>query len=282
MMTFATLVLTGLSLVAQAQAPEDAPKGLRVDLGGEATLFVPEGYRPPDGVFDVVMHLHGATKVVEPALVAAKWPALLIEFNRKGLSSVYTAPFRDPALFPRLLDRTLGALAEAKLAEKPKLGRVTVSAFSAGFGGVRELLKVPEHFERINALVLADSLYCGYEGDPAARVVDPRLIAGFRAFAIKAAEGKKVMVVTHSAQVPDGYASTTETADDLLKTVAGVATVAKLDRGDGWVQAREFRKAGLVVMGFEGVGPEDHMRHLRRIATVWEVAREALNPPLKE
>lgn len=272
-MTFAPFLLTGLALLAQSKPVEDAPAGRRIDLGDEATLFVPEGYRPRDGAVDVVLHLHGAPGVIERALVDAKWPAVLIEFNRKGLSSVYTRPFADKALFPRLLESTLRSLSEAKLVEAPKLGRVAVSSFSAGFGGVRELLKVPEHFERIDVLILADSLYCGYEGDPAARKVDPRLMAGFREFARQAASGSKTMVLTHSAQVPEGYASTTETADDLLKIVGGEATPGRVDRGDGWVQVREFRRGGMVVLGFEGVGPEDHMRHLRRIATTWEIAK---------
>ncbi len=272
-MSLAPILLTSLALIAQAKADPISAAGRRFDLGDEATLFVPDGYRPREGLVNVVLHLHGAPSVIESALVDAKWPAVLIEFNRKGLSSVYTKPFADRTLFPRLLDRTLKAFAEAKLADAPRLGKVAVSSFSAGFGGVRELLKVPEHFERIDTLILADSLYCGYEGDPAAKKVDPALMAGFREFARKAASGSKTLVVTHSAQVPEGYGSTTETADDLIEVVGGKPTPARVDRGSGWVQVREFRKGGLVVLGFEGVGPEDHMRHLRRIATIWELGQ---------
>ena len=46
----------------------------------------------------------------------------------------------------------------------------------------RELLKVPEHFARIDTLVMADSLYAGYEGDPSLHHVDPALMEGFRRF----------------------------------------------------------------------------------------------------
>jgi hypothetical protein len=268
-MTIPSLLLTGLALVAQAKPVDDGPPGRRIDLGGEATLFIPEGFQPREGVVDVVLHLHGAPRVIEAALVDSKWPAVLIEFNRKGLSSVYAAPFADRTLFPRLLDGAIRSMSEPK----PKLGKVAVSSFSAGFGGVRELLKVPEHFERIDTLIMADSLYCGYEGDPKDRKVDPRLMVGFRAFALKAASGSKTLVVTHSAQVPEGYGSTTETADDLLRAVEAKATLARVDRGDGWVQVREARQGGLIVLGFEGVGPEDHMRHLRRIATTWGMAK---------
>ncbi|WP_435011111.1 hypothetical protein P12x_002409 [Tundrisphaera lichenicola] len=270
-MTTATWLLSALTLLAQAKDAPSTP-GQRIDLGGEATLFVPEGYRPSNGEVDVVLHLHGASSVVEPALVAQEGPAVLIEFNRKGLSSVYTAPFSDRTLFPRLLDRAIQSLKERGIVPEPKLGRVTVSSFSAGFGGVRELLKVPEHVARIDTLIMADSLYAGYEGDPADRVVDPKLMADFRAFAILAASGEKTMVLTHSSQVPQGYASTTETADDLLRAVEGVAKTDRVDRGGGWVQTRSFRRGNLTILGFEGAGPEDHMRHLRRIADLWKVA----------
>ena len=269
-MTAPTLLILAATLLAQG----GPPAGPRAEIGDEATLFIPEGYRPAGGVVDVVLHLHGAPGVVEKALVDAKWPAVLIEFNRKGLSSVYAKPFSDRALFPRLLDNALKAARERLATPDARLGRVTVSSFSAGFGGVREILKVPEHAARIDALVMADSIYAGYAGDPALKRVDPALMAGFRDFAAKAAAGSKVMVVTHSAQVPEGYASTTETADDLIRAVGGEAAPGRVDRGGGWAQSRESRKGGLLVRGFEGVGPEDHMRHLRRIAETWAWARE--------
>src|SRR5262249_10322895 len=155
-----------------------------------------------------VLHLHGAPSVNEPALVATSWRAVLIEFNRKGLSSVYTKPFSDPELLPSLLEKTRKAIAKEGLVTDPEIGRVTVSSFSAGFGGVREMLNVPAHFRRIDALYMADSLYCGYAGDASKREVDPEKMSGFLRFAQEAAAGRKTLVLTHSAQVPDGYAST--------------------------------------------------------------------------
>jgi hypothetical protein len=199
---------------------------------------------------------------------------VLVEFNRPGLSSVYTKPFSDAGLFNRLLDAALKAIAAKGLAEHPKLGRVIVSSFSAGFGGVREMLKVPATFERIDVLILADSLYSGYAGDPAARQVDPGLMAGFERFAREAAAGRKTMLLSHSAQVPGGYASTTETADFLIAALGGAPERLDRDRGDGWQQTRRFRRGRFEVLGFEGAEAADHMRHLRRIGLLWERARE--------
>lgn len=264
----AALVTTTM-MMAAAPAP---PEGRRIDLPDDARLFVPAGYRPEDhgGRFDVLLHLHGAPEVVEAALVEIGAPAVLVEFNRKGLSSVYARPFGDdPGLFPRLLENTRAALKTAGLADDPALGRVVVSSFSAGFGGVREMLKVPEHFDRIDGLVMADSIYAGYTGDPAASRVDPKLMEGFARFARGAAEGNKTFVLSHSAQVPGGYASTTETADFLLAAVGGAATPDDTDRGDGWRQTRRFQRGGFLVLGFAGAEGADHMRHLRRIDQLW-------------
>ncbi len=266
--------------VCSTQLPE-APPGLRVDLG-TATLFVPEGYRPEDGRFNLVLHLHGAPAIVEQALVTNGWPAALVIFNRKGLSSVYSGPFSDPALFPGLLDQPLRAIEQAGLAEKARLGRVVVSAFSAGFGGVREMLKVPEHFERIDAIVLADSLYCGYEGDPEAKRLDPTKMAGFRRFAREAAAGRKAMLVTHSALIPEGYASTAETADDLIRTVGGHPEATQADWGDGWTLTRRFQRGRLVVLGFAGTTGPDHLRHLRGLDRIWKALPDPFATGAKE
>ena len=250
----------------------DPPAGRRAGLEIEgATLFVPEGYKPgPGGVVDVVLHLHGATSVIEPALVDAHWPAVLIAFNRKGLSRVYTEPFSDPKLFPRLLDAAQSALKNLSVADAPKIGRVVISSFSAGFGGVRAMLKTPEHFARIDGLIMADSIYCGYTGDPKDHRVDPALMDGFRRFALEAAAGRKTMLITHSALIPPGYASTAETANFLVEAVGGKPEPAKVAWADTWTQTSGFSKGRFVVLGFAGTGAADHMSHLRQINKLWK------------
>lgn len=266
------MIRLSLFLMTVLAATADPPMaGRRIDLG-EASLFVPDGYQPVRGQVDVVLHLHGAASVVERAIVQSKPRSVLILFNRKGLSSVYAGPFSDPGLFTRLLAKTLAALKGEGLVKDPHLGQVVVSSFSAGFGGVREILGVPEHFARINGLILADSLYAGYLGDPARRQIDPAKMANFRRFAAEAAAGRKFMVVTHSAQVPAGYASTTETADDLIRSVGGKPAAAVEEWSQDWHLTRRTARGGFLVLGFAGTGPEDHMRHLRNIGLIFRAA----------
>lgn len=258
-----------LALVLIAESPRAAPDGQRTELR-DAVLFIPRDYRPQNDVVDVVLHLHGAASVIEPALVEAKWNAVLIEFNRKGLSRVYAEPFSDKALFPRLLDGALEQIKQKKLSKNPRIGKVILSSFSAGFGGVRELLKVPEHFARIDAIVMADSLYCGYTGDPAKKQVDPKLMEGFERFARESAAGRKRLLLTHSAQVPEGYASTTETADFLIGRLDGTPRATRVAWDPDWNQTREFSSGGMLVLGFEGTDAAAHMKHLRNIGRLWK------------
>jgi hypothetical protein len=258
----------------------DDALGRRIDLDG-AVLFVPSGRTFGSGPVDVLLHLHGASATIEPAFVAAGWPGVLIEFNRNGLSSVYSTPFRDPTLLTSLIEKTMAALRREKMAAEPRPGRLVLSTFSAGFGGAREVLKNQADVARINTVILADSLYCGYEGEPRAHRVDAALMAPFRAFADQAARGEnqKTMLLTHSSQVPEGYASTTETADDLIARVEARDEKETGTWPDDFRPTRRLARGRFVVLGFDGERPEDHLRHLRKIAVLWAEAKRLMDRP---
>lgn len=259
--SYAALVILGLF-----QNPE--ADGRRSVLPGGGTVLVPSDL-PESGPIDLVIHLQGAVEAVDRALEESGWTAVAVVVNEPGLSSAYARPFSDPDRFPTLLDEARIAIAERVPGVDLDGGRLIVSSFSAGFGGVRELLQQPEAVDQIDALVLADSLYCGYEGDPADRRLDPEKMAGFRRFAIEANAGRKAMLVSHCALIPDGYGSTAETADDLVRHVGGSFEDLDEDLGDGWRLSRRFERGSLRVLGFEGTEGEDHLRHLRRLGELW-------------
>ena len=117
---------------------------------------------------------------------------------------------------------------------------------------------------------MLDSIYCGYTGNPSDHKVDPALMDGFRRFALEAANSRKTFLLTHSEQVPEGYASTTETADYLIDAVGGKASGSKTDWGQGLTQTRIASKGKFVVIGFAGKEGDDHMKHLRQVAKLWK------------
>src|SRR5262249_30308553 len=141
----------------------DEPKGARVQLT-DGRLFIPDGFKPgEDGAVDLTLHLHGAEAATEVNFIRARRPGVLVTVVLKGLSSVYTERFKEPKVFARILSETQAELAKRGFA-KTRWRFVTVSSFSAGYGGVREMLKDDTTFARIDAIVLADSLYAGYVG----------------------------------------------------------------------------------------------------------------------
>lgn len=263
------MLAVAMLVAAGAQAAETAARQLRA---GPAVVTLPAAWRERGPEVPVWLHLHGAPETTAAAFAGSGSPGILITVTLPGLSKVYADFFAEPGRLARLLEETAAAIRAEAPGGEWKYGPLTVSAFSAGFGGVRALLREPADFERIGTLVMADSIYCGYAGDAAAKQVDPALMAGFLRFAEAAAEGKKRFVLTHSEQVPEGYASTTETADYLLAKLGGTRTFEAQEWNHGLKLRSSFTRGRLDVLGFAGTAAEDHLRHLRGIGDFWDRA----------
>jgi hypothetical protein len=143
-------------------------------------------------------------------------------------------------------------------------GRVFVSSFSAGYGAVRAILKREPGM--VDGVLLLDGLHTDY--------VPPRVVLadggkvngekmkGFVRFARMAAAGDKRMVITHSEIFPGTYASTTETADYIMREL-GLKREAVLKWGPGGMQqTSDTREGRLEIRGFAGNSAPDHMDHL--------------------
>ena len=271
------VALAGVCSLRLAGATPLEFKQLRV---GAAVVSLPAHWTTLAAELPVWLHLHGAPATVEAQFGVAGAPGVLVNLTLPGLSKVYADHFADAAVFEKLLREVETALRAESNAKPWRAGRVTVSSFSAGFGGVRQLLRQPAAFKRIHTLVMADSIYCGYVGDAAKRQVDPELMAGFLAFARSASEGQKRMLITHSRQRPEGYASTTETADYLIQQLGGVRSFETQEWGGGLQVVSSYSRGSFDVFGFDGETADDHMRHLRAIGTLFErvLPLDALKP----
>jgi hypothetical protein len=272
MLAVLRVTLALLTLGAAAAEPV-AFKQLRV---GKAVVSLPAHWRTLAPEIPIWLHLHGAPATVESQFAAIAAPGVLVNLTLPGLSKVYADHFAEPRVSLELLRDVETALRAEGMSESLRLGRLTVSSFSAGFGGVRQLLRQPEAFERIGALVMADSIYCGYTGELAERRVDPELMSGFLRFAQLAAEGKRRLLITHSRQVPEGYASTTETADYLIRQLGGerVPVNPAAEWAGGLRLLSRFQRGQVEILGFEGDAPDDHMRHLRAIGAFFRLVSE--------
>ena len=168
----------------------------------------------------------------------------MLTVNLGAASDVYREPFTDPAKFKKLIG-------EAEAASGVKFRTIVLSSFSAGYGGIREILRDKSNWPLITSVILADSLYAdyGHEAD------DLGPFLGY-------IQSGKRLVMTHSELYPGTYESTFEAADWLIAKM-NMKRKAVLKWGPiGMQQLSEASHGNFIVLGFAGNTADDHIDHL--------------------
>jgi len=207
------------------------------------------------GEFDVVFYFHGHDPA-RKGWVQVMNGVVLVGVTLGVGSGVYENTFRDPSAFERLLKSVEAAMAEHSGNPKAHARRIALTSWSAGYGAIEEILQQPLGRERVDSVILLDGLHCDYAGDGFVEAT----LAPFVRFAHEAADGKRLMVVSHSSIVPPGYASTTETANFLIHEVGGHPRAAKARTADpmGLELGSRFDQGGFHVRGYAGNAELDH------------------------
>ncbi len=233
--------------------------GRRVDLKAlkGARLFINPNVNPNKPV-PLLVHFHGAPWLVERHVAFYLRKAALITVQLGASSSVYRRPFENAELFPNLLHE-----AADELHLKRGWSSIAVSGFSAGYGAVREVLRQPENFSKVNHVLLLDGMHTSYvpAGKPVADggAIDAAGLDSFIAFGKEAVAGKKIFVVTHSEIFPGTYASTTECADYVLSAL-NLKLRPQLRAGPiGMQQLSAVDVKGFHVRGYAGNSAPDHV-----------------------
>jgi hypothetical protein len=236
--------------------------GRRVELKSlpGATLFTTARVNPNKPV-PLLVHFHGAPWLIETHIARYLPKVALVTVQLGAGSSAYRRPFERSELFRELLDE-----AGKALGIKRGWSSITLTGFSAGYGGIRQILRQPEYFALVNNVLLLDGMHTSYspEGKPIAEggVILASDIDVFVNFAREAAAGKKSFVITHSEIFPGAYASNTETADYLLAQLA-LKRRLKPARGPmGMQQLSSLDKRGLHLRGYAGNTARDHVDFL--------------------
>jgi len=271
-----------------AGEPADAHlvRSWRAPLAGGLLTF-PPSFHSQDGRYDLIIHLNGNTDLVEESYGYAGVNAVVMILNLGVGSGVYEDRFADPAAFTLILDRVRSTLAERGL-KNGRLGRVAVSGWSSGYGGVIKLLQHEAVFDRVDAVMLLDAIHCGYTtiDDGTARghiQLKNDQIEPIRRFARRAVAGTAMLSITHSEIETYGYLDAHKTTDLMLEAVGLVRspTVKEQPMPDlrsmvgvmpkaMMVPLRpltEVHKGGLHVRGYDGNGPITHMLHLVQMST---------------
>lgn len=230
-------------------------------------VWIPDAARTRDTV-DVVIHFLGAAWLPEQAVAAAAPGDVAVVLNLGAGSGVYDRSFRDPAAFDSLLTNVQREVGAAS-ARPVQLGQITLSAFSAGHGAVRAILREPRHFARVDAVLLLDGMHTSYV--PERKVLadggtlDTTNLVAFRDFARAAMNGEKRFLVTHSEIFPGTFASTTETADWLLHSL-GLRRTPVVEWGPrGMQQLSEVQSGRFELRGYAGNSAPDHIDQLHAL-----------------
>jgi hypothetical protein len=232
--------------------------------GKPVELLVPN-VPPPRDSLDLVVHFHGAAWLPHQAVAGLGADIISAVVNLGAGSGTYHRAFEDPAVFDSLV---VGVTREVSsvLGRRARIGHVTLAGFSAGHGAIRAILREPRHFARIDVVLLLDGMHTSYipEGTvlAAGGALDTTNLVAFAAFARAAIRGEKRFLVTHSEIFPGTFASTTETADWLLRAL-GLQRTPVLQWGPrGMQQVSEVRAGRFELLGFAGNSAPDHVDHL--------------------
>jgi len=238
------------------------------------------GGHTADMGYDVMIHFHGHSPVRKTLVQVAR--GMVYVGIDKGLGSgPYSDAFGNPDVFNGLLKSVEAALKKHSGDSRAHIRHLTLSAWSAGYGAVNEILKYGD--ERIDAVVLLDGLHAAW--NPAARSHDAGLSSlsslplqpTFR-FAKKAAAGEKIFIFTHSEVVPETYPSTRQTADLLLAEL-GVTRAAVFPGEERFGQTSAADEKGFHLWGFRGSNEHAHCSHIPHIERALHMLEEAWHTP---
>ncbi|MEM9877216.1 MAG: hypothetical protein AAF928_20125, partial [Myxococcota bacterium] len=245
-------------------------------VGGHI-LYVPEHLSAPDGAFDLLVAFHTHRPILFESVERAGLNAVVANVNLGEGAGRYERVFSHPTAFATLLANVLPEL-EARGLARPRVRRVGLLSWSAGFGAVRNILAQP-HADRVDFVAVLDGLHAHLIPETTTRLF-PADLDVYVEFAERAIGGEAAFIVTHNHIVPEAMpiASVTRTTDAVLRRLGLqrkpahlVVTPPRLDANDGvYSDAHTFaleletevRRGGLTVLGFAGRDEEAHICHL--------------------
>ncbi len=213
----------------------------------------------------LVLHFHGAAWIPERAVAALPTDAVSAVVNLGAGSGAYDRAFGDPHAFGRLVDDVARVVARSG-GVAVRTDAVVLTAYSAGHGAVRAILRDSASLARVAAVLLLDGMHTAYVPERTVLAeggaLDTTNLVALADFARAAVAGRTRMLITHSEIFPGTFASTTETADWLLGAL-GLARTPVLRWGPrGMQQLSEAAAGAFVLQGYAGNSAPDHVDHL--------------------
>lgn len=205
----------------------------------------------------LVIHLHGDEPVRRELIESGQ---------RFALYAITLGPDEGyaPLFAARGLERMVAEVETVLGARGARVGKVVLSAWSAGFVGVGAAL-AQSGGRVIDAAVLIDGLHAP-RGDKHAFEAQ---LAPFVDYATRASRGEGFLFVSHSSIDPPGFASTTECAHYLVATLGGKPSPVRRDERFGLELVEYFSRGDFHVRGYAGNDKADHCAQLALLRDVY-------------
>jgi len=221
-----------------------------------AKVFVPKDRIGQSDAYHLLIHFHGG-EPVRKLLAVEDFDYVLATIDRGNGSSAYQGSVKDRKAWDELLEGIDEHVTRA-MGHNMKRDDVLVSAWSAGYKATEELLKITPADPAFHGLVLLDSLH-------ASKPIGKGQLDGFVRAGKRAAAGDDAFffAMVHSAIIPEGYSSTTDTANYVLTRV-GARRMDVTDGGQDRLPLRTVAQKGrFEVRGYAGNDKAAHCDQLR-------------------
>lgn len=217
-------------------------------------MIIPKDGIAESGDFDVMIHFHGHEAARKEWVQAIKGP-VLVGIDLGNGSGAYEDHFTSARAFGDLLESIEKGVAKRTGNGSAHIRRIGLSAWSAGYGAIQEILRFREQRDSIDSVILLDGLHSGFNEQ-----LRSAQLAPFVQFAREAVRRHKLMFVSHSSIIPPTYASTTETSNYLVWKVGGEPTPSRPRPGDpmGLELISRFSQGNFFVRGYAGNAALDH------------------------
>ena len=229
-------------------------------------IAIPQkGGHTKDFGYDVIVHFHGLNSMRMTLTQVARGVAFA-GVDLGIASGAYSEPFTSPDAWPALKRSIESALKAQSGDERAHIRHLALTAWSAGYGAVNEILK--HDTDGIDAVVLLDGLHAAWDPSHKTHNSGADVIAGpvtpTLEFARLALKGEKIFVFSHSEVDPVTYPSTRLTADMLMRELGlkrhGVPQAADRFGLYGTVNAK-----GVHIWSYRGNDKPAHCTHLTHI-----------------
>lgn len=254
-----------------APARRDVP-GSRYALS-TGQLFIPGYFNPSSrGEVTLVFFFHGAAWCAEQNFYDARKNAVLVSLSAKDYNTLYP----DTAALNRMVDEIRLTLETTRTVTHPQINNIYLSSFSGGYPAIRSILTNSPEDSRIKGILLADSLYAGYEGTTRSmETLRKDQMQPFLNFCREACQGKKEFWFTQLYPPEPKYRdnTTTYTADYLILH-SGMKKAPRHHQNKlGMVMGYSAEKRNAHILGYYGMTMQDHMNHFYNIAEYYRLLK---------